>query len=472
MNRNRIVCIFLLIASFAIGVFLRTYLYTDRIALENDNSRDAQVAQYAADHDKIPQIGQYSSAGPFFYSPWWYWFLSVLARFSLGNLTLWYFSSLFSFVFLYLLYRLGKMVEGNILAVLMVAIAAASPAQLSIALSIWNPSIVAYLSLFSLIVFLMFIKRQRLIYFASTVFFVSLSINIHLQSLLMLPLLLFLLIRTRFSMKYIGTMILAFILPFTPLILFDLHHNWSNFSNFIYYIRIDQYNIYVPNRWLTYIFSYWPKTWADMLGVPLPAAWIIIVGILLFLLLELRRGKKNKSILIIASIFAFELTLYRYFRGIRFPYLTLFAQPFVFLFTAWLFSRLYRYSPFIVITVIIIYMLSSVYAHVYQSEKKITYGRIRNTISEIYKSYPGKKFDIYGCEFTEGGMIAHPVAYFIYRDGRSDINGERIGFCDIKQIEYFPFIPITDYHLRESKLKWYRKTTEHVYKDTVEWWKK
>lgn len=466
MNWKRIFFSVLLISSFSIGIFLRTYDYRNRIAIENDNSRDAQVAQYASDHGKIVRIGQYSSAGPFFYSPWWYWILTILTYIPFGNLTLWYFSTFASVIFLFLIYQLGEMVGGEILGAFALCIAALAPSQIGV--SVWNPSAVAYLSLLSLITYLQAYKTKRLLYYAITAFLISLAINIHLQSLLMLPVLAILAIQCRFSLKHFLALMIGFILAFVPLISFDAFHNWTNLGNFIYYLKVDQYNIYVPNRWLTYLFSYWPKTWSDMLGIPIHTGWIIIIAITVLLLYTLVK-MKDKKIIWIAILFALELTLYRYYSGIRFPYLTLFAQPFVFLLTAWLMYKLYSRLSAIVIVLLAIYAFITIRSTVNAGEKKITYPRMINTISEIYQAYPGKNFDIYGCEFTEGGMIAHPVAFFIYKDGRSDMNGMKIGFCDVGRLEYFPFRAITLYDLQESKLKWYRKTTQHVYTDTVEW---
>ncbi|KKP93995.1 MAG: hypothetical protein UR98_C0001G0080 [Parcubacteria group bacterium GW2011_GWA1_36_12] len=46
-----------------VAIFFRFYDYYDRISILADNSRDVQVAKYAIDNFRIPQIGQFSSAG-------------------------------------------------------------------------------------------------------------------------------------------------------------------------------------------------------------------------------------------------------------------------------------------------------------------------------------------------------------------------------------------------------------------------
>ncbi|OGD93659.1 hypothetical protein A2697_01585 [Candidatus Curtissbacteria bacterium RIFCSPHIGHO2_01_FULL_41_44] len=56
----------LILLVIIIAIFFRIYNYTDRVFIQADNSRDVQVARFAADNLKIPPIGQFSSAGPFF----------------------------------------------------------------------------------------------------------------------------------------------------------------------------------------------------------------------------------------------------------------------------------------------------------------------------------------------------------------------------------------------------------------------
>ena len=141
----------LLLITFFLALFFRLYNYPFRIAVVSDHARDVQVAHFAFDHGKIPQIGQFSSAGPFFYGPWWYWFLELFTFFPLGSLTHWYLMTILSLAFIALMYYLGNYVGGKWTGLLSAFLASISPAQITNSFAVWNPAIIPLLSLIILI---------------------------------------------------------------------------------------------------------------------------------------------------------------------------------------------------------------------------------------------------------------------------------------------------------------------------------
>src|SRR3990167_2783182 len=128
----------LVLSILLLAIFFRFYDYLDRIVILADNSRDVQVAKYALDHYKIPQIGQFSSAGPFFYGPWYYWILMLFSVIPLGLLSPWYMMTFFSIVFILLIYRLGREIESKWVGIIAAFFAAVSPALISNSLATWN----------------------------------------------------------------------------------------------------------------------------------------------------------------------------------------------------------------------------------------------------------------------------------------------------------------------------------------------
>ena len=72
-----------------LALYFRFYNYTDRLSIHTDNGRDAQIAKFALDNLIIPQIGPFSQA-PFFFGPWWYWFLALTYLLPLGVFSPWY----------------------------------------------------------------------------------------------------------------------------------------------------------------------------------------------------------------------------------------------------------------------------------------------------------------------------------------------------------------------------------------------
>src|SRR3989344_3495484 len=102
----------LLLITALIAVFFRTFAYFDRIYIYADDSLFVQVAYFAKQNLKIPLIGPFAQA-PFFTGPWWLWILELLFMFPFGILTPWYFMTVFSYVFIVLIYFTGKHIGGK-----------------------------------------------------------------------------------------------------------------------------------------------------------------------------------------------------------------------------------------------------------------------------------------------------------------------------------------------------------------------
>ena len=178
----------LVIAVFAF--FFRVVNYNERIYVQADNTRDVQVARYAFDNLKIPQIGQFSSAGPFFYGPWYYWFLGTISFLPLGALTHWYAMTLIYLFFIYLIYLIGKDIGGKYVGLLASLLTSVSPAQINYSFSTWNPAIVPILSLLILMFLIRLFKHAGFINIFILGFLVGLTISVHFQSILLSPALL------------------------------------------------------------------------------------------------------------------------------------------------------------------------------------------------------------------------------------------------------------------------------------------
>ena len=326
----------IIIFIFITAVIFRLYNYENRISVENDNSRDAAVAQYAKDHKQFFFIGQYSSAGPFFYGPWWYWTLTLVSLLPLGPLTIWYFTFFLSLLFLWMLFLLGVELGGHGLGIIVILLGAISPAQIGNSIAVWNPVVVPLLSVFILYILVKYIKTIDNKYACLLGFFLGLAISIHFQSLLLVPILFPVIFLAKKKFKTIVLMIFYFSLPFLTLLMFDLMFDWINSRALWQYLTVGQYAIWVPNRWLTYAFDYWPKTWAFIIGgsrfmaIGLIGMWITIAVV------SMRKIHQNMSFSIVSLIFILEIILYRYFRGERFSYYSYFAHPYVLIFSAYI----------------------------------------------------------------------------------------------------------------------------------------
>ena len=461
----------LLLITFFLALFFRLYNYPFRIAVVSDHARDVQVAHFAFDHGKIPQIGQFSSAGPFFYGPWWYWFLELFTFFPLGSLTHWYLMTILSLAFIALMYYLGNYVGGKWTGLLSAFLASISPAQITNSFAVWNPAIIPLLSLIILILLVKCYQNNIWHNFFLLGFTLGLALTIHFQSILLIPTLLLGGLCAKKSFKNYLFLFAGFSLPFMPLIYFDARFHWSNFRNIWQYLTVGQYNIYVPNRWLTYIGNYWPDTWSNIAGGNYWISWVIIFFLAIFTLIGLVRFSLHKKIYLVIAAFLLEIVLFRYYRGERFFYYSFFAHPYVILLTGWTIWQLLKRNKIIAL---FLFLLISIFTIKKALEtlviSDINFIKILATKQEIYAKYHNETFDIYGCNFTEGNLVSYPLAYFMYLDGRNEPGGRKIGLC-FTGGQPIGWKELSQKELEKAKPTWFNRTTEQVFKETAEWWK-
>lgn len=463
---------FLILLIIILSVFFRTYKYTDRVFIQADNSRDVQVAKYAADNLKIPQIGQFSSAGPFFYGPWYYWFLEIVSFLPLGFLTLWYVMSSIYLIFIILIYWLGKEVGGIWVGLLASLFASISPAQINYSFSVWNPAIVPFLVLLTMIFLVRFYKYKKLLDIFILGFLVGLAITIHFQNILILPTLFVVIFLIKPSLKnylkYFSALTLGFFIPFIPLMYFDLRFHWHNFISIFVFLTIDQFSIWIPNRWLTYLRDYWPETWGYIIGGNKIISALTIVFLSIFFIKRLATFKKNKIFYLIAVTFLIEVILYRYYRGERYQYYSLFTHPAVVLLTAWVSVQIFKFKKTLgLLWIIILFIMTFNVARIDLKERGITLAEINSLKKEIYSKYPASNFDIYGCH-SNASSISHPLALIMYSEGRNSIDGIKVGVCETGNL--LSWNHLTYGEVNNPKILWINKSTEVVYRVTTEWW--
>lgn len=467
---------FLLICLFVILILafsLRFWDYFDRVSLGGDNARDAIVGKYSAVNIKPAQIGQFSSAGPFFYAPWYYWYLSLLSLIPLGVLTPWFFNTFVNIIFVILIFFLGKELGSKFLGLVAALFATISPLLIGNSLSLWNVSSVPILVLISLILFIKFLKTSKPLFMFFLSFVIFLSWVIHFQNILIFPTIPTALLFTKNRAHLIQCVLLAVLGAFIallPLIYFDLRFGWYNFRSILIYLLIDQNKVWYPNRWLTYIFDYWPEAIRLIIGGNRYLVFFNLFLLLVVIIKKLNKIKSNKVFLAFVLLLAIEVLLFRYYRGVRHIYLSLFSAPAIIILTAYVIEQVYRFKKLLgVLLLATICIFTLLETRQTFSKQHLTYNHIRTYVNQIYKTLPDKKINLYSCSL-EGSSFGYPVALFMYWDGKNSPGGENIGVCggadgpgDLSwQI------------LAPDEIKpgfWYRKNAKDVYTDTVEWWK-
>lgn len=465
----------LVLLIFILTFFFRLFNYENRIHLQADNSQDVQVARYAFDNLLLPLSGPFSSAGPFHYGPWYFWFLEIISIFPFGLLTHWYPISLLHIIFVGLVFLLGKEVGGRWVGIFASLFAAISPVQIDSSLTVWNPSVVPTISLLSLMFLIKFFKDKKVKDIFLLNFFIGLGVTIHFQIALLVPISIssILLIKPGFKnyIKFLPYAFSGFILPFLPMIYLDSNLGWYNLKSIFIFLAIDQFNSWVPNRWLTYVFDYWPNTWAFVMGGNKVIVYILSICILIFSLIRLKRIKEYRIYYLVAFVFLAEVIAYRYYRGQRFQYYSFFAHPSIFVLSSWAVYQLLAYKKILgvaLLTLVISFTLRS--SIILLKERSVSLSDFKTVKEEIFSMFPSSKFNIYGC-YSNANATSHPAALLIYYEHKDSSDGVKIGLCEDKEkITWEPILSFKDDPLQ--KKLWYERSTYKVYYDTAEWFLK
>src|SRR5258706_4499173 len=114
-------------AIILVAFFIRFYHFSQRWGLGSDDARDIMIAQEALRRHELPLIGSFSSAGPFVFGPFFYWFI-ILAYIVLPFFTSpWLFTDLLTVVFAASFIYIAKKIQVNNFALLVGVLAALSP---------------------------------------------------------------------------------------------------------------------------------------------------------------------------------------------------------------------------------------------------------------------------------------------------------------------------------------------------------
>ncbi len=270
-------------------------------------------------------------------------------------------------------------------------------------------------------------------------------------------------------LKHLLLLGLGFLTAFIPSIYLDSQINWYNAKSLFIFLAIDQFNSWVPNRWLTYVFGYWPETWANIIGGSVWVASLLICVIFIFTLVALPKIRKNASFFLIALTFLGEVILYRYYRGPRFHYYSFFTHAPIFVMSGWGVFQLYKFKKVLgVFLLLVVFVFTSRVSADSFKDKGLSLGKLQTVKEQIYSQYPGKSFDIYGCR-ANASSVSYPMALLMYNDKRDDTEGVKIGVCEGgSKVSWEELTALSD----EKGIAWYERSTKIVYYDTAEWWKK
>jgi 4-amino-4-deoxy-L-arabinose transferase-like glycosyltransferase len=234
LTKNKLFILVILLAAF-----LRLYKLEEFVIFLGDQGRDAIIIKRIITFEHFPAIGPISSVGGVFLGPFYYYLMApFLLLTKLNPLGLALGSVILSLIGLFFSYLVLAKIKKN-LARFFLILTAFSAVLVSSSRFSWNPNLLPFFSFFTLYFFYKFFDTKKIIYaFLSGVFY-SLSLQLHyLALLIILPLAFFSLFNIK-KLKFknffygVSSSVLSFVLFSSPLIIFDLKHNFLNSRNFL-----------------------------------------------------------------------------------------------------------------------------------------------------------------------------------------------------------------------------------------------
>lgn len=422
LAKNKLVVLLILI-----GIFLRLYKLDEFVTFLGDQGRDAIIIKRIITLEHFPAIGPISSIGQVFLGPFFYYLMTpFLLLFNLNPLGLAFGSAFFSIIGIVSAYLIVRKELNKQTGFFFLFLMVFSSVQIDFARFSWNPNLLPFFSFFTLYFLYKLTITNKYIYGALLGAFLSFSIQLHhLAFFLFIPITVFLVIyqiknKNFLISKTFGLLIsfFSFLLLYSPLIIFDLKHDFLNSKNLIK-IFTEQRVIASSSSFdqlLTTINSFFSHTLTINL---LPYLSLFIFFILIYYFFKNKIFNKNPFLQINFLNFFLYIYFFSLLNSFRHPHY--YGQIYLsfFLIIAFIFSKWNKYrwlkfiTPFLLI--IFIFFNGQKYFFLFKEGNRQIW-RAKIIAESIIEKKPQSPYQVVPIPYTE--MDGH-IRYFL------EILGER-----------------------------------------------
>ena len=485
-NKSKTALLLILI----LATILRFINYFNRWGLAYDQARDVIVATYALDNHVVPLIGPFSSAGAFVYGPQWFWILSLFISLYRNIIIVPWIVQTWLFIgIVYVMFLIGKELLNKNFGLILAFFTAISTAQIGQATNLTSPSMAGIFSIISIYFFVRFVKYSKSIDAFILGFLVATTVNIHFQAIGLLVILPIAFLLGKRNIKQLAFLIIGFVIPFIPLMIFDLRTNFYESKNMLDYYLYGQNRLYVPNRWLTYVGYFWPNSWALIIGGNIFFGYFSILVITIISVYEILKRKITKEMLGLIISFLLIFVMLRYYKGEIFDSYLTFVHPFILIFTSWVFYKIFKLQKIVFILLIIIITFTTMFANyrLIISATNNTAQYASNWRNVLSLKYPNKRFAVYDYRYKTSA-VSVPLSLYLYNQNKIDDTGFRIGIVqatpgallEFKQYPTiygnpgdFQIVNLNEFNKNDLiKMGWKFVNPNEVYKSTEDWYNK
>lgn len=420
----------------------RFYDYQNRYVLGADQARDAIIARFALTKHMLPLTGPFSSAGPFFTGPEWFWFVMLGSILYPGSfLSPWVLLTCLFILAVYIIFLIGNEIRGILYGFIAGLLSAVSPVEITHTANLTNPVLTVVFSTITILFAVKYAKVKASIYSFLTGLSTGIAVSIHFQSIFLIPFPIFIILLNKPKLKQCIYFLIGLLIPFIPFIYFDMRHNFYEIHHILQYYLHDQYKIslnVLGRRWLTYILIFWPQTWAYIIGGSVTiSSMILIISLCIFVVEFLKKSLLKTHNIILITVFIAVV-------GIRYTRVSLhedyffFLHPFVFLITGWTLYKTYSWNKILGVGLCVLVTASSIISDFQNFPKSNPgYERTKNLNLLLTHTFPNKYFAVY----DYGGLtsyVSFPLSLILSSHNQTDTSGKRIGILTInKQLSSF-----------------------------------
>lgn len=231
-----------LVAVVALGAFLRFYRLSEYMTFLGDEGRDAIVIKNILVNYDLPFIGPPTSVGNIYLGPLYYYMMAIpMAIFWLNPVAAAGMNVAIGVLTILLVYYLGKLWFGRVGALISAYLYAISPVTITYSRSSWNPNPTPFFALLGIFSLVKINKSGNFFWLILTGFALAAGLQMHYLAIILIPIVFILWIyeiwvrkKQKMSIKNLlpGTIlgVLAFLLVMSPLLLFDLKHDFLNYK--------------------------------------------------------------------------------------------------------------------------------------------------------------------------------------------------------------------------------------------------
>lgn len=445
---------FLIISILLLGAVLRLYRIGDYMTFLGDEGRDVLVVKHILEGDPT-LLGPRASAGDFFLGPIYYYLMTpFLWLWGLDPVGPAIMVALFGVATIFLVYYMGKKffsVQTSLIAAFLYAI---SPLVIVYSRSSWNPNVMPFFTLFTMIILYKGIVQQKINYFIVVGFLLGIIMQLHyLGTFVALIIALFTLIGSTLVIKKnwivlikqlvirYAVIFIGFLIGFAPFLLFEIRNGFPNSQNifkFIFNNTVEKEQIGAPYSEIVsdvfvrvfgrLLVNFPEPRHFELYDDTLLSVWtlgIIIFGAISIVLLLKMKDKVQMSMIftwLFVGILAFGLykkPIYDYYFGFLFPI--------PFLLVGNLITSLYSVkkgfllSKGAAVLLFGVILIPNIYFAPVQYEPNRQKGQVQGISEFVLSQTGGKSFNF---ALITGGNSDHGYRYFFELNNRAPVTIE------------------------------------------------